>query len=732
MSYIGYFKNTFTDELYSVLIKKENDNSEPIEIYLAGHEPFIIDYNTSNYLYSSFRNSVASINIIHNSYLTDVLSNKPRETHVILKNETQDKILWVGYLTSKIYSMPYENCIEQYTLEASDVISSMQYFEYESENKDIITLKQLIVNLLNDTQINYFYWPKTKYVDNNLLKLEDLRISEMNFFSSDTEEGWSHQEILDELCKYFCLTAIQEEDKLYFMDNTQNDVYQYSTYAREADWNETNSIFSGKYVVLTENMIMGNGEQISTEPIYNKIVVKDNFYTAEELIPNIFDDAYLTNRDGEGNFNSSFEVFPLPNTASYPDGTSWFHQKYVKDADDNKYRYFHRLYDNKEWESIYRNNNLQQVFPNILNNSDITRFYQGGTIVELGRVEKDYFDTDTYQNIIANSINWERYLCMAQNGFGYQPSNGDNIDNLIAYKFKTRKGRVMLSQDAYLVLNFSIIPEKYKNRNYINPDWTTKAFDQSSWESGESYQTPCILPMILRIGDKYWNGKSWTTKREIFAPPMTRDESDGNAYINESKQVLNNVSWELGIDAEGYKIPLKGIDTTQEIEFALSLPKIQLYTDFDGINPTEYNGYCWIKDLSIKVAHTNETLIENENDVVYENIIDEENVNEINDITLKFTTHVKGIKPSYSNVIYKDNFLNIIGDFKAEEHIINNYYLQYSTPSKKFNYTINLEGGQKDIYSNIDVDNIDKKYLIIGSQIDYSYNKQTITLIEKK
>ena len=158
---------------------------------------------------------------------------------------------------------------------------------------------------------------------------------------------------------------------------------------------------------------------------------------------------------------------------------------------------------------------------------------------------------------------------------------------------------------------------------------------------------------------------------------------------------------------------------------------------------TKYNGYCWIRDFSIKTATIGQDKEVEESDVVYENIIDEDNVNTMSDIDVKFTTSVANTKPSYSNVLYYNNGTNTFlkeiketglnGEAQVpEENIIQRYYQQYSTPTKRLIYAFPVEFGVFDKYYGMDVDNPNVGYVSLGSEIDFAADRQEITLVEKK
>jgi len=766
MNYIGHFKG-YNDISYQVSIVK-NINDETKEVIMAGDDPFVVEYNTSSTLFDGVRTSIATIKIVSDTYLEDVLPSTARETRVTLTSIDSSNIArveWEGYLTPKIYNQGYTNEYEIIELEAADCLSSTQYVPYESDTaRGIKSFKDIIVNILSPTNIKNFYWPTVRRIDNLYVYPDDLFISEANFFSSDTDEAWECYEVLDEICKYLGFTVIQYRNSIYFMDYTylkENDALPFITYEKSNNFQRGNITYIGGLNQITQEDMMGSGQNVSFEPIYNKFVVKDSFYTSEDFITNIFEDSALVNRGGD--FFSSFQIdvpprrdpsnpdsHRLPNSPTYPNGSSWFQQKYSNDADDTKYIYWHRLYDHKDFESVYRDFNLNEVKPHedLLNNPDTTRNYIGGTICDFGRVRKEYFNEDTYQTIVQNKVDWERYLLIHQHrtgpGWSGWNPNATINDKMIIFRLKPgSRGKCMLSDNSYLIINYKLLFTKYRFRNYINPDWNQKIGKMSSWVSGTIGETPGNLSFKLGIGGKYWNGTSWVNEQSIFKIMCTRSDEE-YAYFMKEKEVLNNVSWELEIDEEGYKIPLTGIDTAGEIDFAIYLPNLQLLTDFDGLHDFTYNNYCWVKDFSIKTANAGQDKEVEETDVVYENVVNELNVNEMSDIELKITTGADNQKPSYSNVIYYDvandrnTLLSTMEDvilqqeMTPEENIITRYHKQYSTQTKRLSYTLPIDFTPLQAYKGMDFENKSAKYVQLGGELNYKMGRQIIDLIELK
>lgn len=756
MSYIGYFRSLYTNKLFSVVIRKSGDTSTPKEITLAGNQPFVVRYETNNTPFEPVRNSTATISVVSDHYFEDILPDKAHDTEVILKNETDNITEWIGYLTPKVYSQGYVEEHEVIELEASDSLSMMQYIDYTPTGEiEIRTFRDIIVNMVNKTILKGFYWAETRTIDGNIVYPEDLKMSEMNFYSSDTEEVWKEIDVITEMCKYLGFTAIQKGEYLYFADYTalnNADRYTLMRYTRATDFNKTSATYSGKKQTIDGDDVMGGGANIQFEPVYNKFVVKDNFYKCEELITNIFDDNYLINRNG-----GFYEAVEVPIRQPYKQSYRWGKNYKEESTSDDTYVYFYRMYDHKDYESVYRDNNLNElnVGESITKTPEITRSYIGATIVDFGRAKKDYYEGG--QKVIQANIDWERYLCINSNAKGWGSESWGlkqtPQDNMVVFRLKPKKSMIKLPEDSYIVINFNAVFEKYLNRNYINPDWNSSDNQLKGYANdGNISVYSSTLAFRLSFGDKYWesrpyddngrpldDGGMWVNNKKHFSPEL--DANGGKPMINRENGVINKVRWSDWINEEGYKIPLKGVDTTQEITFEVFLPKIHLISN--GDSPiTKFNAYCWIKDFSIKVLRANEDSID-ESDIIYENVIDDMNVSEMSEIGLKFTTSVEGIQPSYSNVIYNSGGTNVFVEkvsesglnteaMLPEENIIQRYYNQYSTPTKKLSYTLNNTFGVLDKYYGIDVDNPNIGYVQLGTEIDYSRDKQEITFIEKK
>lgn len=767
-NYRGYFRAFDNNDLFEVQLVGDTGTTAYTEVALAGSSPFVVRYDASKTIYDPVRTSKATISIVNNSYMEDILTPYAHGTRVILRNVTLNTVEWVGYLTPKLYSQEYVREYETIELEAEDCLSTLQYIPYiddTAHTKSIVTIKS-IINRINDLceLTTGYYWSRTKKVGSSVLLPNQLKISEYNFYTTDTDECWKMDEILSEICKYFGFTCMQWKDRLYFLDyqsyHNNDDVYC-NWFAKASNYNSNTMSHVGAAKFVDENKFRGSNATISFKPVYNKVVVNANMMTCDDFIPTPFDDDNLTNRRGD--FYESMEVeVPTPYRPVYPYGSSWGNQKYKEDDDvddiakasgDTKYRYFQRLYDSKYWESVYYDPDTFRRNPTEVTKAQMgsawsgisaTSYYVGGTIMDLGVVRNEYY-SEYYQHIVPSKLDYTRYLCVSQCGqVGMAWTNAPVLRLKPGYKAPC----FVDTSKAYLVINFSAIWERYIHRPYINPDWVNTqckhgGTGQSVWGDGDCY-------FRMKVGDKYWNGRGWVTASTTSAANsvfhvVTERTKDKVGTWNDERNTLNNISWDMYVNEEGYKIPLEGIDLLEDIEFDVMMPSGQFIHTVGGNWEYKWNAYCWIKDLSIKCVQVGSDGEEQEeSDVTYENVIDVDAVSELGDITVKLTTTTDMTKPSYSHVIYytgnTHSFLTAVKEDniqgaqaqKPEENIVQKYVQQYSTTTKQFQMTLDTSFTPFDVVNGIDIENTAKRFVQLSCEIDYMRRSQEIIFEEIK
>lgn len=757
MNYVSYFNSLGCKKYMVHFIADSGDTFT--EIKLAWETPFKLTYETSNTPFEPVRTATADIRIVHNDYLQDLMSPYAHGTKVILydisNGENSKTVEWTGFLQPKLFNQGYVNEYEDIEFTANDCLNTLQYIDYESvyTYHGFVTIKSILDQICNKCEsITGYYWTRSKKVGNTVLLPSMLQISEQNFFYDDTDEPWKLDAVLEEICRYLGVTCIQWKDKLYFVDyqvfHGRENMYM-TYFAKATDYAQGSNVYLDSAYTIDAQTYMGESNDISFQPIYNKVKVKANFYDAEYFIPNIFDDRFLTNRIGDHEFYQNQEIPPAtPDVPAYPHGAQWWSvwqvQKWKHDGSgDSAYTYYERLYDHDYWESVYMDeyNNVYDLTEEERASTAITLDYKGGTIMDLGVVKKEYLD-EYGQLIVPDQMDYTRYVCCC---LKYRWNNGEF--NGLAPMLKLRDGfrsNVFMSPKSFLVLNFSMLWERYNNRNYINPDWTDESC--SVWTLGrtESLDENCGLPRFkLKIGNQWWNGEEWTTTDSLFTV-VTERTSEQRQKWNTELQVLNNVSWDEMVNEKGYKIPLEGVDCTQDIQFSIISPIANWYwMDAQGVVDMQYNAYVWYKDLSLKCVEVGQEAERVESDVVYENEIDVDAVSELSDITVKLTTYNEMVRPSYSNVVLNNGnestLLSAVTEQyidgvakKPEENIVQKYVEQYSTPTKQFELDLSTDITPFSKVYSAYVEDPTEAYCVVGQEIDFQREGQIITLIQKK
>ena len=267
-----------------------------------------------------------AVNVISGDWLFDLYSQDAHSCVARLlreeSNTHRDELVWCGYVTNNLLNMPQDGCINTFTVQCDDCITTLDNYDYETlsttdggdGHKQVITFADLLriiatkCGLITDIVFDATLISPS----DTLVPPTDLKISERNFFSSDIdEEPWKMSEVLEEMCRWLCMTAVQVGSTLHIYDRQGhvNSTYDTNTADVRAFYNgySSHTPFStytlGQYTVdnITYRLenVGGSGSDISMESIYNTVTVTDSFFEIEEFVPDIYDDDYLTNYDGD-------------------------------------------------------------------------------------------------------------------------------------------------------------------------------------------------------------------------------------------------------------------------------------------------------------------------------------------------------------------------------------------------------------------------------------------------
>ena len=793
----GRYKGYFTDldgHLYRVEIEKSGSTGDYTEVAMAYNEPFIATWESDENPFAPSRKSTAKMKFIHTSYMDDSFPNNATETSVRLIEDSTGNVKWQGFLKPNVYDMGFENENEELSLDASDAIAALQYRQYKSINYNsnwdgsgMATVYDILKNIFKDLGITKIYWAQDKRdADGNFLYPTDIVISEKNFYSSDNNQPWKCDEVLDEICKYIGVTAMQVEDAIYLIDFSEYKTHSLLSFMiYDLSDNSTTSLIQGiEGNADTPEAYMLNGADISFSPAYNKATVKASLYTPDNVLPDMFsnDENDVIYRLGDS--SKIIQAKRPTNPFKYTNKKG----EEKTDSDDATFAFPIKLLDCKGWESWYYSANTDGSFSykvlseNEYNSESAVTQYIGGTIIDRAQVKAShkYYD-------VAGTPDFDRALFLRTDGrmvedaeFGYDDWLGDEwqkqVSGMCQYvisgetldKYHTlfsTFGNYSLgcpadSGDTYLVMNISAMWERYP-QPYVNSEWSSNATGYFSTKI-HTWQYPPVLNFILSCGSQYYNGKEWQSTRCGFRVPMEHSTEDKVKKVdgfnetfavstgddwNSEKKSYNNILWTNWSTDKGFKISLKGLEDRSGLVY-LSFLTPNSIVGFRLINSGEepqdvknvyrgrgykIDGGVWITSFSLTMARDGSPA--EDTDIVYENIIDIANVNELEEVTFKINTAVKGSKPSYS---FAEKATG--GWFTgwkqtstgsemlcSEEQWIQKQVEHFSVPRREIKLTLSTDVLP---YGRVHEGWTGKEYAVMGTEIDYANVRQTITMKE--
>lgn len=316
---------------------------------------------------------------------------------------------------------------------------------------------------------------------------------------------------------------------------------------------------------------------------------------------------------------------------------------------------------------------------------------------------------------------------------------------------------MLFDTDSYLCLAATAKFERYEDRQYINPDWTSEPSTDGSFFSRNT-TWGIVRPFLnfkLGIGGWWWNGSAWTQTETSFWVKCRTEEDEDNPEIpdggnwNQDREILNNIPFSDWTGADGYKIPLNNnINPNAEITFCVNMPIKLAFVNVSGLDvktqTSGQNHWCWISGLKLTIHNKLSREIK-DSDIVYggeENgQIDANSVMELSDVDLKITTYPEDMPLSYSHVgvagggfltgIIENSIVPSYTSRKPEENLIRRYIHQYSTQTIKEELVVgtDITPFQK-IYDAYWTDN--KHFVWNGTTINLAQGNQTIKIVETK
>lgn len=771
--YYSDFKDIEENSIRIEIYKDTDIEVSETELLLSG-DAVRIECDTDS-LFAPIKVSSMTIDVLTETILTEMYAAKTNDiTTKIFKN---DNLLWFGYLSPNVYNSDYTDVTNLLSLEFVDTLSQLDYFKYKyidaQDNKSYIrSFYDIISSILNRIDVNKII--NEIYISNSL-RIEDSNdvlnkflIQERNFFD-EANGADTCKNILSEIIKYLSMTLLQYENKYIIIDydalKKGND--KYIKYNRTTNVSELTTLPIN--VVDVNKIVYNANASISLGDVFNKIKIISNNNPLNNLIPELFDKEDLINVNEDLN------------------------KYYTCTINDKSYLYSFFKSKNK-WRIPLSKKNEKGFYVDIheLTDLNINSVLYGAFMQKnfsyITKEEPSSINWDDRLTFIGNDLEWNK------SQYGICPNYIElNKGNDVIFN-----GGNFILNFSYMLKYTPNKPNVYLADEYIISDNNDSQFEGDPIKFGESGQVirgddtqyreygyrDTRFPCRLKIGDYYYDGEQWQphsniTSNEAYynqkiekttwkgyveysanGVKITEEEytkiylkdrfylihknKSGERIKDTWKELTNQVSYKYNLinSSDGVLINLPDFILNGQIELTLYSPvglggdiflrmdKSILYNKVDA---------CHIRNLTFKYTNAKyytDVFSEKEydSDLLYENIINEDFVNEFDDLELYVNTF-SGRAGSYSYVISKNNekykYISKVHNIntgltrKQEEHIISKYYNYYSMP--KYIYTNTLINNHIKPYSLL-FENTIGKYLFLNKWImNLSSNSIDIT-----
>lgn len=555
----GEFRDV-NNVLYSVHILSDNDRTKELTIgenglFFSG-SPISIETDIDDTFQTIIRRS-ASINLVTDSYIGDKLfANNSRNIKVNIYKE--DLCIYAGFVEPNTFSQPFANGLEEFTINTTDALTTLQYYyycnlkDYQQAKKDasVKTFKEMLDKMLDDI-LNidivegtggcvYYDLSKGIAKGKESTIFSDCSMSELYLLGDEADDVWTNEEVLEQMLQYLNLHIIQDGLDYYIFDWN-------SIKNRRADWYnmtlQSNIKVNPLVIEMTGEMHSSNDTNLSVADVYNQVSVKCSLEDQEDVITSPMDsDSLASLYNGKQLFMTEY----ISEGNNINANAAFFNMLHNRDTSYSECRtvdwYLQAMY-NKNWNFVTPKGDITDLceFSNnvYINQWKIPKYLKDNQIIpclfKMGSVEKKPITKD---NSPTSKIDMSSYLFISINGNGddseanHSPSDLtlQNRSGMIEYIGNNSGGVFSPTDDAttnYLVFSgklclMPIQKETDKYSTLINNDIGSYL-----------YKT---VPSDNNKKGRYYTRKWYTSKdtylNAISLHPWTKDKANHDLQYN--------------------------------------------------------------------------------------------------------------------------------------------------------------------------------------------------------
>lgn len=657
-----------------VEIEKENYSGEVTELK-GGASPFTVDIADDEFLYVPIRFSTATIRIVGSDYLQSLFTTAYQEYRVVFKKN--GIVTWIGFIKPEIYTQDYTSETFELEMECMSAMSTLEFIDYEvgGKKKEFVSLWSLLKKCIEASSANY----NAVYLPYVYAKNEKEYLSGSNILY---EMRISEQNFFDEGGKAMKLKEVLEE-VCKFLNWTCVD-WKGELYFIDLDYD---GVYHKYNVALTEkeevefNSITiqnigfaGSDHSMDILPGYNKVTIKCSNYPIPETL------------------NFSVDYDDLERLVTLPDivsGDDVSHRLLLNPGDLDMYQYeqfAHRVDINGYKNNVEAENLLGAIPMRYCNYKMVDK--DGGKVPDI--TEYNYTD------IIRVRLKNKDGIVLG----GYVPV------------FILRSPCVAYPPGVFCI-NASV---KYFQNEELSP------LSKDRWGGN------------LMIGTKLFIGNTdLTTDDPVLGNNLYKctyisfgayEDGDYKSIINDKK--LNDPYQGASGKMIYSSFTGSGI-TTGELEFQL----------LASMYPSEVNKYgVFLQNFTVKFIPRDGEDTTSNSDRIYENVINENYINELDEIELKISSYNHD-GACYGKVVLSTDYLRddlysyIEGTtIRPEEQLIRRIINRYNTPRVKLTQVIKESPDITPLSRLSDNYMVNKRFINAGGSIDYKMNRFQCVMIE--
>lgn len=683
---------------YTIKIEKEGYQGTSAE--LTGQpSPFTVTLSDEEFVYTPTRFSTATLHIFGGDYLQDLFSTDYRMCRVTLYEG--DRMIWRGFIKPEIYTQDYRNVKFNLDLECYSAMSVLEYVDYKQkgESRGFVTLWDLLKQCIEESRGEYgfVYLPHVYGADQSAFNawnnpLSEMSVSEQNFFDED-DNPMTYKNVLEEIMKLMNWTCVDYMGDLYFIDinNQDGEYYQYGP--------STFSKVQAGSMSVQDIGFSGDGHTLDIASGYNKVTIRCSNYPVGDALPDTSFDTlkYLTSKD----------------TKIYQSNTQGYKVTHYEFMNSENERY-------KLWAYKYGSEEDDMTD---LSSEELKEEIDKATTWELASITG------------AIPVRYDEYN-EDKNG------NADITDYEFTEQYYIKTGRrtadrtpIFSRNNRIPIMTIKGVPAAYSNGAFAI------YFSLEMLATMTGGLATYDFHFRLRIGSKYYhggdNGYYWDTNPEPVVGEYTN-----NLWVDFDDTNANDFKGPYEIQTKGRKLN-DGLDGLKG--YVCHLPEDEiLYGDMEftlfgphasfviGSTPANYFA---IQNFEFSYAKYSTNDDSEDSDRTYENVVNENYINELDEIELKISSY-NNDGSCYSKVLMGDKYLEdnlycgITGNtIRPEELLIRRIIDYYS--ATKLRLTEVLKKADITPFTKLtDRTQPGKYFLAMGGEIDYKMNSFKVIMVE--